>query len=105
MKRYQIQARENWRTKVEKLGFTYHTLDGVTYWDENVYYEFRRSEVDRIEQSTNELYKLCLKAVDYVIQHQLYYRFLIPDEFISKIESSWKNREPSIYGRFDLVWD
>lgn len=105
MKRFQIQPRENWHTKVEQLGFTYHTLDGVTYWDESVYYEFNRSEADSIEQSANELYQLCLKAVDHVIQNKLYDRFLIPNELISKIETSWKNREPSVYGRFDLVWD
>jgi len=105
MQRYQIPARENWRTKVEQLGFTYHTLDGVTYWDEKVYYEFGRGEADKIEQSTNELYQLCLKAVDQVIQGQWYDRFLIPDAFIPAVETSWKNREPSIYGRFDLAWD
>jgi len=105
LKRFQIQPRENWHTKVEQLGFTYHTLDGVTYWDESVYYEFNRSEADSIEQSANELYQLCLKAVDHVIQNKLYDRFLIPNELISKIETSWKNREPSVYGRFDLVWD
>jgi glutathionylspermidine synthase len=105
MKRLQIQARENWRNKVERLGFTYHTLDGVTYWDESVYYEFNRNEADRIEQSTNELYQLCLKAADHVIQHQWYDRFLIPEEFISAVEASWNRREPSVYGRFDLVWD
>jgi glutathionylspermidine synthase len=105
MKRNQIPVRENWRTKVEQLGFSYHTLDGVTYWDESVYYEFTRSQTDKIEQSTNELYQLCLQAVDHVIHYQFYDRFLIPDEFISKVETSWKNREPSVYGRFDLVWD
>lgn len=105
MQRLQIQPRENWRTKVEQLGFTYHTLDGVTYWDESVYYAFKRNEADHIEQSTNELYRLCLKAVDHVIQHRWYDRFLISDEFISAIESSWKKREPAVYGRFDLVWD
>jgi len=105
MNRHQIIARENWRTKVEQLGFTYHTLDGVTYWDESAYYEFNRSEADKIEQSTNELYQLCLRGVDHVIQHQLYDRLFIPDEFISKIETSWENREPPVYGRFDLVWD
>jgi len=105
MKRLRIQARENWRAKVEQLGFTYHTLDGITYWDERVYYEFSRRETDQIEQRTNELYQLCLKAVDHVIQHQWYDRFFIPDEFIAAIEASWKKRDPSVYGRFDLVWD
>jgi glutathionylspermidine synthase len=105
MQRHRIPARENWRAKVEQLGFTYHTLDGVTYWDESVYYEFARPEAERIEQSTNEIYQLCLKAVDHVVHHKLYDRFGIPEEFISKIETSWKNKEPSVYGRFDLVWD
>lgn len=105
MRRNQIPARENWGAKVEQLGFSYHTLDGVTYWDESIYYEFNRSQADKIEQSTNELYQLCLKAVDHVIQRQLYDQFSIPDDFISKIETSWKNKESSVYGRFDLVWD
>src|SRR5579859_3056995 len=105
MQRHRIPARENWRAKVEQLGFTYHTLDGVTYWDESTYYEFAREEAERIEQSTNEIYRLCLQAVDHVVHHQLYNRFGIPEEFISKIETSWKNKEPSVYGRFDLVWD
>lgn len=105
MQRHQISVRENWRVKVEQLGFSYHTLDGVTYWDESAYYEFTRSEADKIEQSTNELYQLCLQAVDYVIQNKLCDRFFIPEEFIPKIEASWKNDEPSVYGRFDLVWD
>ena len=105
MDRHLIQARENWHVKVEQVGFTYHTLDGVAYWDENVCYQFSRGEADRIEQSTNELYQICLVSVDHVIKHQLYDRFLIPEEFIPKIESSWRKRDPSIYGRFDLVWD
>ena len=78
MKRLRIQARENWRTKVEQLGFTYHTLDGITYWDESVYYEFNRSQADKIEQSTNDLYQLCLKAVGHVIQHNGMSGFLSP---------------------------
>jgi glutathionylspermidine synthase len=105
MKRHIISPRESWRTKVEQLGFSYHTLDGVTYWDESVYYEFNRAQADRIEQSSNELYQLCLQAVDHVVRNGLSDLFLIPDEFKNKIEASWKNREPSVYGRFDLVWD
>ncbi|HLZ17120.1 MAG TPA: glutathionylspermidine synthase family protein [Cyclobacteriaceae bacterium] len=104
MIRHQIPVRENWRARVEQIGFTYHTLDGVTYWDESVFYEFTRNQADKIEQSTAEVYRLCLQAVKYVIQHRLYRRFFIPEEFIPKIEASWRNQEPSVYGRFDLVW-
>ncbi|HEV8512341.1 MAG TPA: glutathionylspermidine synthase family protein [Cyclobacteriaceae bacterium] len=105
MQRHQISAREDWRAKVEQLGFSYHTLDGITYWDESVCYEFSRTEADKIEQSTNELYQLCLQAVNHVILNQQHDRFLIPEEFISKVELSWRNKEPSVYGRFDLAWD
>src|ERR1041385_3282051 len=105
MKRHSIFPRENWQKKVEQLGFTYHTLDGVTYWDESVYYEFNRAQADKIEQSTNELYQLSLQAVDHVVRNGLYDLFLIPDQFKNKIEESWRKREPSVYGRFDLVWD
>src|SRR6478735_9548875 len=105
MQRHQISVREDWCAKVEQLGFSYHTLDGVTYWDESVCYEFNRGEADKIEQCTNELHQLCLRTVDHVIQNKLYDRFFIPEEFISKIEVSWEREEPSVYGRFDLVWD
>jgi glutathionylspermidine synthase len=105
MKRHQIEVRENWRDKVEKLGFSYHTLGNVTYWDESAYYEIERREADRIENSSNELYSLCLQAVDYVIHRRLYDRFCIPTEFTSAIENSWNSREQSVYGRFDLAWD
>jgi glutathionylspermidine synthase len=105
MKRHSILAREDWQKKVEQLGFSYHTLDGVTYWDESVYYEFNRGQADKIEQCTNELYQLCLKAVDHVVRHGLYDLFLIPDRFKNKVEESWRKQEPSVYGRFDLAWD
>lgn len=104
MKRHLIPSRSNWRAKVEQIGFSYHTLEGVTYWDESVYYEFDRDEAGVLEKSTHELYQLCLQAVDHVIRNGLYDLFLIPDRFKIKIEESWKKQEPSIYGRFDLAW-
>jgi glutathionylspermidine synthase len=105
MKRHLILPRDNWRAKVEQIGFAYHTLDGITYWDESVYYEFNRAQVAIIESSTKELYQLCLQAVDHIVRNGLYDLFLIPDRFKNKIEESWRNREPSIYGRFDLSWN
>jgi glutathionylspermidine synthase len=105
MNRHTIESRQNWRTKVEQIGFSYHTLDGVTYWDESVYYEFSRRQADIIEHSSNEIYRLCLQAVDHVISQKQYDRFCIPPAFIPRLEESWKRKEPSVYGRFDLVWD
>jgi len=105
MKRNVIQTRPNWQQKVEKLGFNYHTLDGATYWDESVYYEFNYKQINTLEQTTNELYRLCLKAVDYVIKENLFDWFFIPEEFIPLIKKSWKHNVPSIYGRYDISWN
>ena len=105
MKRIRLQVRDNWRAKVEALGFSYHTLDGVTYWDESTCYAFDRAQADIIEKSTSTLYQLCLRAVDHVICHRRYDYFRIPPAFIPRLEHSWHHREPAVYGRFDLVWD
>ena len=105
MKRNKITVRENWKAKVEELGFNYHTLDGAIYWDESAYYEFNYNQIDILEKATNDIYKLCLQAVDHVIKNNLYDQFLIPNEFKSLIEKSWKNSTPSIYGRYDLSWN
>lgn len=105
MKRHLIPARHNWQRRVEQIGFSYHTLDGVIYWDESAYYEFTSQEVEIVETATWELYQLCLKAVDHVVRHSLYDLFLIPDRFKNKIAESWEKQDPAIYGRFDLAWN
>jgi glutathionylspermidine synthase len=83
----------------------YHTLDGVPYWDESAYYLFGASEIDLIEKATYELDRLCLAAVDYIIQEQLFHRFAIPPEFIPYVVESWDQDEHTIYGRFDFAYD
>ena len=35
---------------MESIGLTYHTADGIPYWDESAYYEFSAAEVDRLVQ-------------------------------------------------------
>ncbi|HTJ51102.1 MAG TPA: glutathionylspermidine synthase family protein [Cyclobacteriaceae bacterium] len=105
MKRFKIPVRENWKEKVEKIGFHYHTLDGALYWDESVYYAFDRAQIIKLEQTTNELYRLCLKAVDHIVRYNLLELFSIPDEFVPFIIDSWEKRERSVYGRFDISWN
>ncbi|MGC3979248.1 MAG: glutathionylspermidine synthase family protein [Paludibacteraceae bacterium] len=101
MKRISINPRQNWQEKVEELGFGFHTLDS-TYWDESAYYEFSMAEVDVLEKATNDLWHLCLEAVQYVIDKKLYHRFHIPEWFVPHIENTWNNDAPAIYGRFDF---
>lgn len=104
MKRHKIQPRNNWQTKVEELGFGFHTTN-LPYWDESSYYSFSMNEIEEIERVTLELWDLCLEAVQFVIDEKLYHKFGIPDWIVPHIEKSWYEDHPSIYGRFDFGYD
>lgn len=99
-----ITPRNKWQESVDKLGFGFHSTN-VPYWDESAYYEFTMSEVLEIEKATNELWDMCLKAVQFVIDTKQYDKFHIPEWFIPHIEKSWNEDHPSIYGRFDLAYN
>ena len=104
MKRIEISPRQNWQKAVEKLGFGFHTTN-VPYWDESAYYIFTEQEIFSIEKATELLWKMCLVAVENVIEKKLYNLFSIPEKFIPLIEKSWNEDHPSIYGRFDLAFN
>jgi glutathionylspermidine synthase len=101
MKRINVQPRENWKEKLEQLGFGFHTLE-ETYWDETAYYAFSMKEIESIETATAELWECCLQAVQHVIDNNLYAKFHIPNWVIPHIEYSWEQETPSVYGRFDF---
>jgi glutathionylspermidine synthase len=105
MERCKIETRDNWRLKVEQLGFSYHSPDGVSYWDESAYYSFTSVQIEILEKVSNKLFRMCLKAVDHVIRKNLFERFHISATWIPLIKASWQRETPSIYGRFDLSWD
>jgi glutathionylspermidine synthase len=48
---------------------------------------------------------MCLELVQEIIDLRLFKLFLIPPEFEDLIVRSWEEREPSVYGRFDLAYD
>ncbi|WP_262909387.1 glutathionylspermidine synthase family protein [Chryseobacterium gwangjuense] len=104
MERITSGFRKNWEHKLENLGFGYHSLEGL-YWDESHYYQFSSEEINTIENATAELWQMCLEAVDYIIEKNLWYRFNIPEWFKNYIITSWEEDHPSIYGRFDFGFD
>lgn len=95
----------NWEARLESIGYGYHSLDGIPYWVDDYYYEISSQEADLIYKATNELWSMCLDAVEYVIKNKLYDKFKIPTFMIHHIERTWENDEPSIYGRFDFAYD
>lgn len=105
MKRLQIQARENYTSKIEELGINYHTHEnGTPYWYEKAAYTFTESEVLQLEQATNELQAMCIAVVTKAIESGDLSDFKIPAEFWPMIFESWDRDEVSIYGRFDLAY-
>ena len=104
MRREALVPRPDWPQEVEALGFGFHSLGGV-YWDERACYRFTAAEIDTLEAATAELHARCLEAVGRVVQRGDYARFRIPEPFHALVERSWKDEDPSLYGRFDLSWD
>jgi glutathionylspermidine synthase len=99
--------RPGWREKAERLGFTFHHLDGQRYWDERAYYAFPLEEIeDGIEAPAAELHAMCLDLVDEVVKSEaLMARLAIPETSRDDVAESWAAKAPSLYGRFDFAYD
>jgi glutathionylspermidine synthase len=109
MIRHKITPRSDWKTKANEIGFTFFN-DGTgndgTFWNENVAYEFTSDQVDELDDATEALHAMSLQAVDFIVSNdKLMTNMDIPEKFHDMIKSSWKNKEPTLYGRFDLSYD
>lgn len=104
MIRESLTPRTAWQRQFEDLGFSYHSIDGL-YWDERYAYRFTADQIDILEQATIDLHQMSLQAVEHVIRHGQFERFAIPQSFWSYVEESWREKEFSLFGRFDLSWN
>jgi glutathionylspermidine synthase len=104
MKRISTTPRANHIQKLEELSFEFHSLENI-YWDESAYYRFRMDEVDVLEKASNDLFLMCLAAVQHVIDNDLFDKLCINREMIPLIMRSWEEEEATVYGRFDLAYD
>ena len=107
MQRIELPERPRWKETAEELGFRFHTMYGEPYWDETSAYSFTLEQIERdIEDPSTELHAMCLQAVEVVVRsEELMGRLGIPDAFRDFVASSWRLREPALYGRFDLAYD
>ena len=105
MERLKINARADWQKQVEALGFDFYNQDSVPYWVEDACYSFTAAEIDVIEAAANEVHKLCLQAVDHIVEQRLYPLLGITPEIGRLIEASWRQKIPHVYGRFDFIFD
>lgn len=107
MQRVPMQPRPDWQKKCQDVGFTFYDLpseNNQPYWRENAAYELSMAEVDKLENETQELIDRCLEAVEYAISHNRLAEFGIPETFWPLIAKSWKDKQPTVFGRFDLAW-
>lgn len=104
MKRLTIKPRFNWQQKCDEVGFHFYYLNGL-YWNEGACYQFSAEEIDELEAATAELQQLCLEVVERVIAENRFNQLCIPPEFAALCRDSWHRQDPSIYGRFDFIYD
>lgn len=95
----------NWINRLESIGYGYHSENNIPYWVDDYYFSVSEKFVDEIYEATTELWKMCLEAVEHVIENKKYHLFHIPNYIQHHIERSWNEETPSIYGRFDFAYD
>ncbi|QTV04917.1 glutathionylspermidine synthase family protein [Faecalibacter bovis] len=101
-----LQKDSNWQERLENVGFGYHTDENNrTYWVEDRYFSITPKEADNIFDATNQLWEMCLAAVEHVIENNRLDEFKIPKFIQPYLIESWENETPSIYGRFDFAFD
>ncbi len=105
MERVLLAPRKNWQSHVEKLGFGFHSIDDMVYWNEGISYHFSPSEIEVLEKATNEIHAMCMKLVSDIIDNQRYHELNIPEFAWPVIELSWKTLQKTNIGRLDICYD
>ncbi|GGY27028.1 glutathionylspermidine synthase family protein [Streptomyces omiyaensis] len=113
MERHTIEPRPGWQETVEEQGLVYPLTrypDGSLrpYWDESAYYSFTLPEVEALEEVVEELHAMCLAAAAHIVERDRFADLGITDPRIAgRVAESWRRRAelPSLYARFDLVYD
>lgn len=112
MRRVSSEPRPDWLATVEGQGLTYAVDRAgsgkpVAYWDESACYELTEDEVDHLERVTDDLHQMAMQAVDRMVgDPTIIERHGLPPGSADLLARSWRDeRDASLYGRFDLVWD
>ncbi len=113
MERRTIEPRPGWQQTVESQGLIYpltrYPDDSLRpYWDESAYYVFTLDEVEALEETVEELHRMCLAAADHIVTAGRFADLGITDPRVARaVAEAWHRRAelPSLYGRFDLRYD
>ncbi|MGW3458978.1 glutathionylspermidine synthase family protein [Streptomyces olivaceoviridis] len=113
MERRTTTPRPGWQQTVEAQGLVYPLTrhpDGSLrpYWDESAYYVFTLDEVEALEETVEELHRMCLAAAGHIVSENRLADLGITDPRVAAaVTEAWRRRAelPSVYGRFDLRYD
>lgn len=92
----------------------YHTWDRYNYIESDHVAEITETQADFLEEAAQEIYRMCLSAVDKVIREKRFAEFGIGPVQARHITNSWQrnpgwpdgsSRDPELYGRIDFWWD
>jgi glutathionylspermidine synthase len=88
------------------LRLRFHHTQGETYWDESACFVFTLEEIERdIEEPSRLLHELCLDLAEAASRDEhLMERLGVPPPFRDYVANSWREREPTMLGRFDLAY-
>ena len=109
MERLILPVRPDWAEKCKAQGLYIcdaTSTDGTPYWSDGVSYKFTATEIDQLEEATDQLHAMCMELVKKIVESGDY-----PDSYglsgsaKSLIERSWREKWPHLYGRFDLAFD
>lgn len=103
MQRIRIDERANKALRLESRGLSFHAWDD--YWKESAAYRFTALQVDRIEAATDELLHMLEEAGEYVVNNKLLGLLGIPQQYHEAVTASWRNEDPTLYGRFDFAFN
>lgn len=97
--------RHDWKQRVEEVGLTWHSADGQPYWAEGRHVTLSLAAAEVLEDAANELHQLSLQACEEIVARGWWDRLALPAKAIPLVEESWRERDVSLYGRFDLAWN
>lgn len=109
MRRVASVPRQGWERLVERQGLVYHHWRDEDvlrqYWMEDVCYELDGADVERLRTATRSLHRMCLEVARHVVENERWDDVGIAPELAPHVAASWRRGDPSLYGRFDFVYD
>lgn len=109
MKRHiNFEKRPDHAQRLEEIGFNYWNSpsgpDKLPYWQEGVMYVMSETEIDELQEATQNLHDMSIEMVSKIVKSGDYPEYFNLDKHsIPLIEQSWRRNDLSLYGRFDFA--